>query len=752
MFVIVLLLGLLNVEATIQGTCDPVLTGPNFAGQNLTDYNFASFPKDSLVGANFQNAVLNGAQFQNLNLTNADFSGASLLSSAKSIVDLSGTTLDHTKFVGAKMDSSNLQFASFQGADFSRASLLSTDFGPVMTILPSTDGCRTKFDSTILDFDHFPIKEWPQLYWSYTDLSYARISGLNDKNFSFNGKNISGALLQGMNFSHFDFTNCVMTGADLTNATLDYAIMNGSQMDQVNMTGASLKFVQMIKAKLYNPANASKGANLSGAVLNNSSMTGSDFSFASMHGTSLIGVTADSCIFNNASFQSDAVNSVADFSGADLSYSTFQAAALNGVNMSDTYIIDGQFNNATMAGTVFSQATMPGANFNASILQGVSFTGAILQGANFTGSTLTSFPGNGSLVDFTCAQLGGANFSNAAVTDVNFAFAVMPTADLCCTTQTGEVFCGVIAINQLAYGGTILPKPTKKINCPNGDLAICAGAQWTIPNWTTKSCNQNRNTERVWIKPNCSAKDTTGIVRFKDPNLKACLVRQIFHGDSSKVINKKVAVNGISVSCPGKGISDLGGLEYFTNLQELDVSGNELTDANFFFQHKFSGLTKLKIGANQLTGLNLNGCGQINYVDASQNQLTSVAFDAGSYLNFIDLSYNQLTSLDLSAQNLLNYVDLSNNKLTSVAAPGAIDRMSGLTTLYLQNNSLSTIGDIGKLYNGGNGNFYSLNLSCNLPFKCNTLGLDSTSGDRNFLKQAQCGVNNLPGCGTPIDR
>ncbi|MBO9202157.1 MULTISPECIES: leucine-rich repeat domain-containing protein [Niastella] len=322
----------------------------------------------------------------------------------------------------------------------------------------------------------------------------------------------------------------------------------------------------------------------------------------------------------------------------------------------------------------------------------------------------------------------------------------MLAADSCCKTVDGNgSFCGIIAINQQGYGATVFPLLKNKVTCPNGDRDTCHGQQWVVPGWRTANCNQDHVTETVWFKPDCNGTDTAGRITFPDPNLQTCLVNRLFGGDNTKVITKNIAAQVPSLSCPCMNISNLEGLEYFTSLESLDVSCNKLTDGTFFI--KLPTLNKLKVSENRLVMLNLQGLSGLRYLDASDNALTSVLLDAGSYVNFLDLSDNNLTQMDITIQNTLNYVDLSNNKLTNV---GDLSQFSSVGTIYLQNNSLKTIGNISTIYNNGNGNLSVLNLSCNLPFLCNTLGLDKTQAEKDFLKHSQCGVNNLPSCNTSL--
>lgn len=127
------------------------------------------------------------------------------------------------------------------------------------------------------------------------------------------------------------------------------------------------------------------------------------------------------------------------------------------------------------------------------------------------------------------------------------------------------------------------------INCPNGDVAACTGDQWVIPNWQTNLCNQNHTTQTVWSPPDCGG-PSGPTVQFKDANLKQCIL-SVLTGKPTE-ITIKTAQQFQSVSCPAKGITDLTGLEQFTNLTSLDLTANQLTG----FSLPLFKLGDLKIG------------------------------------------------------------------------------------------------------------------------------------------------------------
>lgn len=712
----------------------------DFSGKDMTDYNFTTMARDALVGAKFVNSILNGCQFANMDLTNADFTGAVMGKSQKGPVSLAAAVLDHTIFRNADMKYANLQYATLTATDFTKAQLMGALFGLNMVIRLASDTMRTKFVGTIVDLDGFPIARWPTVYWSYTDLSNTRINGFTPASFSFANRNITGARMKGSNFTHFNFQNCIMTGADLSGSIMSYADLSGATLYNAKFISTYFNYANLSNVKCYNGNNGGS-PDFSGAVMNNAILHHGDFTAAIMSGVSFLGALADSCTFNNAFFQSNKPYDVADFSSADISYSSFNSAAINAVSFTDVFAVNTLFQDGTLQNTNFSNAVMPLADFSSSKLQGVIFSNAILQNAKFNGATIASDSG-GAGVDFSCSQLGGADFTSATVSNAIFADAVMIPPDSCCQEVDGY-HCGTITINQDGYGATIFPKLNNAVICPNGDNAKCQGAQWIVPKWNTTHCNPQHVTQTVWIKPSCSNnnQDTAGVIQFTDPNLKKAIVDYLFKGDATRQITRGLAAQVLVLDCSNHNITNLEGLEYFTAIRSLDLSGNKLTNGDFF--QKLNSINTLKVAHNNLSGtLNLSGDSLLLYLDASNNAITGIKFDPDCALAFVDASANRIVKLDFTRQIYLNYLDLSNNQLTSV---GDLSRLSVLTTIFLQNNSLTTIGNLKKIFAGGTSFLTCMDLACNPHFNCSSLGLsDTVAAEKQFLKYSRCGVNS--GC------
>jgi uncharacterized protein YjbI with pentapeptide repeats len=733
----------------------PAASGHDYSGQNLTDHNFHADPAGSLVNANFAKATLNGAIFAGQDLSGANFQGASLAPSGKGPVDFTQTTLNKTCFIGAIMDATDFTFATITCADFSDTSLMKAQFGPQQNI-QAGNGCRTKFNGSAMDVNAIATANW-----SKSDFTDTIFQNLSQATFSLAGVDITHAMLGCTtlntpgckNFSGIDLTGANLTDVDLTGANLFQAKLDHASLNGVILKNANLKWATLTCAQFYgstqnsncktappNSSDASHAADLTQATLGNANFSNATMDSATLTGASLSGVTFRGTSFRGATFQSAGSIGTASILGGDYTGANFENAYLDSVTFGNVILAGALFDhNTTLNGTTFSGSIMPGANFNNAVLENVQFNATILENAIFTSTTMKTPPSGGGGVNFACAQLGGANFANATITAASFTAAVMPPAKDCCPEKTGGPTCGTVDITQQTYGPVTYPTVQAQINCPDGEVAACSGDQWVIPKWQTDLCSQSHTIQTVWSPPDCGG-PSGPVVQFKDANLKQCILSALPGRPTEITI--KTAQQFQSVSCPAKGITDLTGLEQFTNLASLDLTANQLTK----FGLPLSKLGDLKIGYNQLTALDVSklyGDGPIR-VDASNNQLKTMIGTASVYFEVLDISHNQFTTFDLPAQSYLTWADLSYNNLTNVLNLSN-NSLSGLTSLQyldLSHNSVSTIGSaasIGEPVGGNQPNFQTLFLSCNPTFQCSTLQLD---GQSMALQKSNCADYN----------
>ena len=114
--------------------------------------------------------------------------------------------------------------------------------------------------------------------------------------------------------------------------------------------------------------------------------------------------------------------------------------------------------------------------------------------------------------------------------------------------------------------------------------------------------------------------------------------------------------------------ADIGGKIYPSNLTELDLSGQNLTDLGEI--NKLDSLEVLKLSQNHLT--------TVYQLEYCPSRLT---------LRELDLSYNELTEVGaLGALSAVETLDLTGNRITSIQV---LHRLSGLKVLKVGGNPLT---------------------------------------------------------------
>jgi Leucine-rich repeat (LRR) protein len=244
---------------------------------------------------------------------------------------------------------------------------------------------------------------------------------------------------------------------------------------------------------------------------------------------------------------------------------------------------------------------------------------------------------------------------------------------------------------------------------------------------------------------------------FTDNNLKNALTTFVcvdINNDGNPDSDADIDNNGeISVSeallvnslfLENKNISSLNGLEYFTNLETLDVYQNLITTINFA---NFPNLKDIAISNNHLTNITIANNNVIKYIFADNNQISSVDITNCNSLDAISLIANQISSINLQSLPLLTNLSLSNNQLTSFNAYNFPE----LITLEINNNNLTSLNfsnsnKIQLLYCTNN-NLTTLNLSNLLHLsqvRCYNNNLQSVNLQNTpLLNNFWCQNNNI---------
>ena len=153
-----------------------------------------------------------------------------------------------------------------------------------------------------------------------------------------------------------------------------------------------------------------------------------------------------------------------------------------------------------------------------------------------------------------------------------------------------------------------------------------------------------------------------------------------------------------TMNLKNKGISRLKGIQYFSNLEELDVSENDLNNLAYILD--LSQLKKLLAANNRINKLPVTSFYQrLEYLDLKHNSLSSLyPFPINDFRNlqYLDCSYNHLTEIDFSRLFSLKDIRFNNNEITTAVTPSY--PYNALEKIDASNNQLTSI-DTEKLMN-----------------------------------------------------
>ena len=176
--------------------------------------------------------------------------------------------------------------------------------------------------------------------------------------------------------------------------------------------------------------------------------------------------------------------------------------------------------------------------------------------------------------------------------------------------------------------------------------------------------------------------------------------------------SKLEAVTTISVN--DKNIFNLKGIEYFTKLNELNCSNNQLTSLDLSKNTLLKYLTcdnnqltsldvsrcvllsKLECYKNKLTSLDVANNTELLYLYCHTNKLTLLSLNKNTKLQRLVCSYNQLKDINVLYNNKLTQLNFAGNQLTSIDVSKCIElqdldcRDNSLTSLNLSNNTALT--------------------------------------------------------------
>lgn len=188
------------------------------------------------------------------------------------------------------------------------------------------------------------------------------------------------------------------------------------------------------------------------------------------------------------------------------------------------------------------------------------------------------------------------------------------------------------------------------------------------------------------------------IINFPDANFKAKLLQ----ADVTNTIAQDATQNNIKIDTNNNNEVEVN--EALT-IYNLTISNSNISNLSGI--ENFSNLSFLDCSYNNLTSLNVNTL-NLYVISASHNTISSYQLN-WNYLQDINLSYNQLTNFTItsSTNNYHEYVNLSHNNITNLLFE------NNVINIDVSYNNLSSIQANGSVFLGGSDGSHQLNFSNN---------------------------------------
>lgn len=176
---------------------------------------------------------------------------------------------------------------------------------------------------------------------------------------------------------------------------------------------------------------------------------------------------------------------------------------------------------------------------------------------------------------------------------------------------------------------------------------------------------------------------TTDTVYIPDANFKNYLLDEFDENSDGEIsLLEAKSVKKIDIAATLLQVKSLAGVEYFTNLEELDCSYNRITTLDLSAN---TALTKINVCNNRLTSLTLPV--SATEVDASVNQLSVLDVSKALGLVSLNVATNKLSVINVSQNKSLTTLDVSGNALTALD----VTKLLLLSKLSCADNALSVI-------------------------------------------------------------
>ena len=186
------------------------------------------------------------------------------------------------------------------------------------------------------------------------------------------------------------------------------------------------------------------------------------------------------------------------------------------------------------------------------------------------------------------------------------------------------------------------------------------------------------------------------VVTFLDPNLEA-VIREALNKPSEPIYASELAGLG-SLSAADRGIENLSGLQYCTNLTWLDLGFNQIGDVSPLAN--LTNLTYLVLEFNLKIGdiSPLANLTNLETLDLDANQISDISSLANlTRLTKLFMYSNQISDISpLAGLTNLTWLYLHTNQISDISS---LANLTNLTELYFDANQISDVSSLANLTN-----------------------------------------------------
>ncbi len=217
--------------------------------------------------------------------------------------------------------------------------------------------------------------------------------------------------------------------------------------------------------------------------------------------------------------------------------------------------------------------------------------------------------------------------------------------------------------------------------------------------------------------------DVQNFINIPDPNFEQALIDEGI--DTDGIVNGQMlesdALGVVDLDVNSKNISDLTGIEFFTDLETLSAFNNNLSNIDL---SQNSNLDTALLALNNLTSIDLSNNPNLISISLNDNNLSSIDLSNNTALLQVFINNNNLNSIDVSMLSNLENLGLSGNNLTVLDA----SQNPSLTSLFCNDNQLQSL----NVQNGNNTNFTNFQAQNNPNLSCITVD-DVNFSNTNWL-------------------